>query len=44
MRSTRLRTIAVLNDASEVEHHPVKKPTRYQKLHFHISKHREARF
>ena len=39
-----LDTIVVLNDASETEHHPVEKPSRYQKPDSHISMQQEALF
>ena len=39
-----LDTIVVLNDASEAEHHPVERASRYRKLDSHISMQREALF
>ena len=39
-----LDPIVVLNDASEIEHHPVERPNCYRKLDSHISMQREALF
>ena len=39
-----LDIIVVLNDASEAEHHPVERPSRDQKFHFHTLMQQEALF
>ena len=41
MMENYLDSIVLLNDVNEVEHHPVERPSRYRKLHFHISMQQE---
>ena len=42
MMENSLDTIQLLNDTSELEHHPVQGATRHQKFHSHILMQGEA--